>query len=1011
MDTTKVRKGEAFLAEQPIKCPVEKLIDGVQLVGNHEGEVTDLSMCQWMTTRLVSASTDGTVKIWEDWMAVPLVTLRPHDGQPVTSVNFLTAPHCPDHIVLETAGHLNRQVKVWASAGSEGWFFPSASVPWQCIQTLDLKSSAETRAEEAFFNQVVVLPHQGLVLLANAKKNAIYAVHVEYGPYPTATRMDYIVEFTVTMPILSLTGRSDYSPDGEHVVEVYCVQTQAMQQYTLNLSQCLPPPLKNAEIQKVSGSDFAAFDPFCGNVPTEMPVESVSAAAEYPVFSGTLELPRLELATTSVEPNPSALPPLSPRLSGRQSFRNPSNNFEQGPAPCDRCVDPPVLDCSVDRRVDVGCMKLTDVPPFDDSSVMDKTEVGRNDISMVPNPPITFKVGEILLKAVSPSESSLVVQGTKVGKKKVQDVAEINDIESVEVEVKEVDQLQELDSQREKHILHVEKKEKSFYTQALDLGIEMARDGCSLSTEISGMEETCQIQDVGVAELLEWPWNAGQQGIRDLSKDVPEIESSAATVVAQPPSSAGKRRKKKVKPSQVVNPSSPSTSPTKSADSSNEPGSSNGSPSLETILTQILALQESMKELMTTQKEIQKQMMALVAVPVEKEGSRVEAALSQSMEKAFKSNCDALWDRIQEENKKQKLERDRLLQTTSSISGSMNTKWPAMFKETVKKEIAAIGPAGAHAITPILEKTVSSALADSFQRGVGNKAVNQWENSVNSKLEATVARQIQAQFQTSAKQAFQDALRASLASSVIPAFEQACKAMFEQVDAAFQKRMVQQTSAAQQQFESIHSPLALALRDAMSSASSITQTLSGELADGQRNLLAFMAAGANQKAMNPLATKQSDGSLGGLHDVVEAPLDPKKELARLISEHKYGEAFTSALQRSDVTIVSWLCSQVDLRGILSVPPLPLSQGVLLSLFHQLACNIGNETSLKLDWMRDVLVVIDPVDPTIAVHGQPIFEQVYQILYHQRLLLTTTAAEKSSISLVMHLINSVLMSYK
>lgn len=37
------------------------MIDGVQFVGNHDGEVTDLSMCQWMTTRLVSASLDGTV--------------------------------------------------------------------------------------------------------------------------------------------------------------------------------------------------------------------------------------------------------------------------------------------------------------------------------------------------------------------------------------------------------------------------------------------------------------------------------------------------------------------------------------------------------------------------------------------------------------------------------------------------------------------------------------------------------------------------------------------------------------------------------------------------------------------------------------------------------------------------------------------------------------------------------------------------------------------------------------
>lgn len=64
IDTTKVGRAEVYSAEEPLKCPVDKLINGVQFVGNHDGEVTDLSMCQWMTTRLVSASVDGTVSYY-----------------------------------------------------------------------------------------------------------------------------------------------------------------------------------------------------------------------------------------------------------------------------------------------------------------------------------------------------------------------------------------------------------------------------------------------------------------------------------------------------------------------------------------------------------------------------------------------------------------------------------------------------------------------------------------------------------------------------------------------------------------------------------------------------------------------------------------------------------------------------------------------------------------------------------------------------------------------------------
>lgn len=103
--------------------------------------------------------------------------------------------------------------------------------------------------------------------------------------------------------------------------------------------------------------------------------------------------------------------------------------------------------------------------------------------------------------------------------------------------------------------------------------------------------------------------------------------------------------------------------------------------------------------------------------------------------------------------------------------------------------------------------------------------------------------------------------------------------------------------------------------------------------------------------------------------------------------------------------------QVDLQGILSSVPLPLSQGVLLALLQQLSCDMSKDTSKKLAWMTDVAVAISPADSMIAMHVRPIFEQVYQRLVHQRSLPTTSASEANSIRLLMHVINSVLMSCK
>lgn len=169
----------------------------------------------------------------------------------------------------------------------------------------------------------------------------------------------------------------------------------------------------------------------------------------------------------------------------------------------------------------------------------------------------------------------------------------------------------------------------------------------------------------------------------------------------------------------------------------------------------------------------------------------------------------------------------------------------------------------------------------------------------------------------------------------------------------------------------------------------------------------------------------------------EAPVDPTKELSRLITERKYEEAFNAALQRSDASIVSWLCSQVcmlhlhhsaayfslecediicyfdqvDLPRLLALVPVPLSQGVLLVLLQQLAFDINNDIAMKVGWMTDLTVAINPADPMIVVHVRPIFEQVYQILGHQRGLPTRSSSEANAIRLLMHVINSVLMSCK
>ncbi|KAF2298088.1 hypothetical protein GH714_013569 [Hevea brasiliensis] len=1037
IDTNKVGKTGVYSSEVPLQCPVEKLIDGIQLVGKHDGEVTDLSMCQWMTTRLVSASMDGMIKIWEDLKAVPLVVLRPHDGQSVYSATFLTATNRPDHIILITAGPQNREVKIWVSAKEEGWLLPSDADSLNCTQTLELKSSAEPRVEAAFFNQVVALSQVGLLLVANAKRNAIYALHLDYGPNPAATHVDYISEFTVTMPILSLTGTSDVL-HGQCVAQIYCVQTQAIQQYSLDLCQCLPPLLSDVGSEKSDSN--VSHD--LANVEGVDPLDSRgSDFSDIPACSASVDAATLhDISSSNIDSKPLVLPPSisdgeiacvasSPLSLTHKDFAGVTvaARLEPGPPLGDQIVNQPVIDYLVDQQMDSINANLSDVPSLDSDSRTDEMKGTQDENSSILNPPIMFKhpthlitPSEILMGASSPSGNNNNNNNELKAEfeANIQDVVD-NNVSNAEVEVKVVGETKSTQNDEfglrgePKHLIS-ENREKYFCSQASDLGIEMARECCSISAENYTMEEPQQVDGVDMAEFLAQPSHTSKEEVHDDStKDTlgKASELSMPTIVQRSTTPNTKGKKQKGKNSQPSGPSL-SSSAFNSTDSSNEPTGTSSLLSLEAAFPQIFAMLEILNQLVTTQKEMQKQMSNMVAVPVSKECRRLEAALGRSIEKAVKANTDALWARFQEENaKSEKLLRDRMQQITSLISNFVNKDLAVMLEKAVKKELSSAGPAVARSMSPVIEKTISSAIAESFQRGVGDKAVNQLEKSVNSKLEATVARQIQAQFQISGKQALQDALKAGLEASVVPAFEMSCKAMFEQVDSTFRKGMVEHTTAAQQHFESAHSSLALALREAINSASSLTQTLSGELAESQRQLVALVAAGTNSSAANPLVTQLSNGPLSGLLEEVETHLDPTKDLSRLISEHKYDEAFTIALQRSDVSIVSWLCSQVDLRGILAMVPLPLSQGVLLSLLQQLACDVSKDTARKLTWMTDVAAAINPADQMIAMHVRPIFEQVTQILHHQRSSPTTTGAELSTIRVLMHVINSMLVTYK
>jgi hypothetical protein len=189
-------------------------------------------------------------------------------------------------------GPLNRELKLWALDDQS---VQSGHGVWRCIQTLEFQSNG--KPDIAFFNLVIVSERANLILLANAKRNAIYVAHVDFLSPSGGPRIDYLAEFTVTIPILSFTVDDDgVSESGEGILKIFCLQTHAIQQYSVDVTQCLPNLI-----------DGLTGDGSTPNTPKKglgmLPAAATPASPSFPASEKAHPRPLANTTTTGVSSN------------------------------------------------------------------------------------------------------------------------------------------------------------------------------------------------------------------------------------------------------------------------------------------------------------------------------------------------------------------------------------------------------------------------------------------------------------------------------------------------------------------------------------------------------------------------------------------------------------------------------------------------------------------------------------------------------------------------------------
>ena len=203
-------------------------------------------------------------------------------------------------------------------------------------------------------------------------------------------------------------------------------------------------------------------------------------------------------------------------------------------------------------------------------------------------------------------------------------------------------------------------------------------------------------------------------------------------------------------------------------------------------------------------------------------------------------------------------------------------------------------------------------------------------------------------------------------TNLVPAVEGAAREMFSQMDAAFTSGLAGHFDAA----KASHKDLTASIQSLVTEAKSSVQQIQS-------------AAGLFKQSQG--ANGGGGGPRGGVNLAeLERRTNPKVVISDLLSQLKYGEAFTAALNTQDPSVTLWLCKTLDRPSVVfDLDPIPMGQEVFLSLATHLAHDLGGASDssdssnllFKLHWLQECVSAIVPSDSKIGGHCKAVLEPI------------------------------------
>ncbi|CAG8456437.1 3148_t:CDS:10 [Funneliformis mosseae] len=384
-----------------------------------------------------------------------------------------------------------------------------------------------------------------------------------------------------------------------------------------------------------------------------------------------------------------------------------------------------------------------------------------------------------------------------------------------------------------------------------------------------------------------------------------------------------------------------------------------------------------------------------------KEIRKMEDNVTNKLGRMFSKELEKQFQKIEEERvAHQAAETSRQETILKVVSQTLSTNTSKLLESTIRTEIQnSVLPNLGKMVTSAVDKQAHKGMVDAVNKNIPtaiDKAVSDNVPRVLSK--APVIESIAKGVSKSIRPVIEETFRENFTSVLIPSYQKATNAMFEQITTTFEAGLhdIAHKSAQSASFTNSQSTDHNVLARIQASIEHLTlavQQLQMQANVNNANVGGNVRQVAGQQIEQHLEPPGLEENLNNVTD-------------RFLELGNYEDAFVQVLASHDLPLIIRLCNKVNPKNVFHPSRPLLSQPVILSLIHHLSLELNKFSELKRAWIEDAVIKLNPKDHIIREHCERILPMVKQRLEEHYYQIATQDPQSPSLKNILLLIHAV-----